>query len=83
MPSSGILRPIADHVKKRREDTRSALAIMLVVLVGVVSILLIVARALHWIGLEGVKDLALAILSPLVALTASSLGFYFGGHKDD
>ena len=65
-----------------RESTRSWLARALVLLLSIVSLGLIVGVASSWLSTEQAKDLALAVLSPLVALTGAALGFYFGGEQN-
>jgi hypothetical protein len=37
---------------------------------------------LRWASPSDVKDLLTVILPPLIALTGSALGFYFGGKRD-
>ena len=64
-----------------REQTRSRLAQGLVSLLAAVSIGLLVCTAAGWIGIETTKDLAVALLSPLVAVTGVALGFYFDGNR--
>ena len=64
-----------------REQTRSLLAQALVALLVVVSILLIVFVATGNINIDDAKDLAGTVLSPLIAVTGTALGFYFGGHR--
>jgi hypothetical protein len=70
-----------DH-RRDREVTRSILALGLLLLLAIVSALLVVAVAAKWFTIDDAKDLALAILTPLIALTGAAIGFYFGG-KDE
>lgn len=65
-----------------REATRSWLAKALVWLLIGVAAALIVAPSADLLTVEESKTLALAVLSPLVAVTGTALGFYFGGQKD-
>jgi hypothetical protein len=65
----------------RREETRSRLAIALVALLFLVATLLIVFTAAALLSIEEAKDLAATVLSPVVAVTGTALGFYFGGHR--
>ena len=64
----------------RQEKTRSQLALALVGLLAAVALLLITLTAAEALGPETTKDLVAGILSPLIALTGTALGFYFGGH---
>lgn len=66
---------------EKREVTRAQLASGLALLLAVVALLLIVLTADHDLTLGEAKDLALAIYSPIVVLTGTALGFYFGVHQ--
>jgi hypothetical protein len=65
-----------------RERTRSRLAQALVGALILVTLGLVVLTAFDAITVDEAKDLAVAVLSPLVAITGTALGFYFGGRKD-
>lgn len=65
-----------------RERTRSRLAAALVALLATISLLLVVGAAFRWFSVAEAKDLAVAVLTPLIAITGTALGFYFGGNKD-
>jgi hypothetical protein len=64
----------------QRETTRSWLALALVGLLASVSLGLLLLTAFGKLKIEDAKDLIDGILSPLIALTGTALGFYFGGH---
>jgi hypothetical protein len=64
----------------RREKTRSQLALGLLILLAAVALSLVGLTAAHRLAPETTKDLVAGILSPLVAVTGTALGFYFGGH---
>lgn len=64
----------------RREKTRSQLALGLFLLLALVALSLIGLTAWHRLGIDETKDLVEGILSPLIAVTGTALGFYFGGH---
>jgi len=64
-----------------RERIRSRLAQWLVFLLGLIAIVLIALTAAGKLTIEQAKDLALAVLTPVVAITASALGFYFSAHR--
>jgi hypothetical protein len=63
-----------------REKTRSRLALLLFALVAVVALSLIGLTAADALAEGTTKDLVAGILSPLIVLTGTALGFYFGGH---
>lgn len=64
-----------------RERARSWLAKALVCLLFVVALGLLIGVAGGKLTSQQAKDLSLAVLSPLVALTGAALGFYFGGDE--
>lgn len=63
-----------------REKVRSGLAIGLLVLLATVLLTLVGFTVGHEISTDTAKELAAVILTPLIALTGTALGFYFGGH---
>jgi hypothetical protein len=63
-----------------QEKTRSYIAKGLVLLLVVVALSLIGLTAWGKLSINDSKDLAGAVLSPLIAVTGTALGFYFGGH---
>jgi hypothetical protein len=65
-----------------REKTRRQLAIGLAGLLFLVSVLLILLLGFNFLSDSETKDLAAAVLSPIVAVTGTALGFYFGGQRD-
>jgi hypothetical protein len=65
-----------------REETRSWLAQGLLVLLGAVALSLVGLLAANLLNEAEAKDLATGVLSPIVAVTGTALGFYFGGHRD-
>jgi len=77
-PTLGDKYDPAEH----REHTRARLAGGLALLLAVVGILLIGLTAAKTISLSDAKDLAEVIFSPIVVLTGTALGFYFGVHQD-
>jgi hypothetical protein len=80
---TSVTRPDTTWDQDRfREETRGSLAGRLVwMLAGTIfgAFLLLVLR---WASPSDVKDLLTVILPPLIALTGSALGFYFGGKRD-
>jgi hypothetical protein len=79
-PRAPELGPPYDPAE-HREHTRAQLAEGLAVLLAVVAILLIVLTAAKAISISDAKDLAEVIFSPIVVLTGTALGFYFGVHQ--
>jgi hypothetical protein len=53
----------------------------LAVLVFFVALLLVIFTATNLLTSNEAKDLAAAVLSPVVAVTGTALGFYFGGRS--
>lgn len=66
---------------EKREVTRAQLASGLAILLGALALLLIGLTAASAISIGETKDLAAAIYSPIVVLTGTALGFYFGVHQ--
>ncbi len=62
-----------------RETARRRLAYGLLFLLSVIAISLLGAAYADWITNDEAKNLAQAILAPVVVLTGTALGFYFGG----
>jgi len=70
---------VAVTLHERRETTRARLAGGLTL---VFAVLVLGAGAAVWTGgvdVKDVKDVLQILLSPVVALTGSAIGFYFGG----
>jgi hypothetical protein len=63
-----------------REKTRSKIALKLVWLLVLVAASLIGLTAGGLLTIDEAKDLAGAVLSPIIAVTGTALGFYYGGH---
>jgi hypothetical protein len=76
-PTLGEKFDPAEH----REHTRARLAAGLAVLLAIVGILLIVLTATKALTLDEAKDLAAVVFSPIVVLTGTALGFYFGVYQ--
>ena len=72
-------RPV--NIEEIRERTRSRLAQVLVLLLVCTALLLIVFTAAKLLSIDDTKDLAASVLSPVVAVTGTALGFYFGGRR--
>jgi hypothetical protein len=65
----------------QREKTRSWLALALVAQLASIALGLLFLTAFGKLKIDDAKDLIDGILSPLIALTGTALGFYFGGHQ--
>lgn len=57
---------------------RGRLAAALVSLVGVTVVFGFLGLAWHWATFAEIKELILTVLTPLVALAGTAVGFYFG-----
>jgi len=64
-----------------RERIRGAVAVGLIVLLGVIAIASFALLATDTLSLDEVEGLLTALFSPLLALTGTALGFYFGGQR--
>jgi len=64
-----------------REKTRSRLALILTVLVFLIAIMLVIFLGTNLLSADETKGLAAIVLSPIVAVTGTALGFYFGGRS--
>jgi hypothetical protein len=69
--------------REHREHTRARLAGGLAILLGIIGTLLICLTAAGSISLDDAKDLGLVVFSPIVVLTGTALGFYFGVLEND
>ena len=67
--------------EKERELTRKRLALLLAAVVVLISLLLVVLTATNNLSITEAKELAGFVLSPLIGVTGTALGFYFGGHS--
>jgi hypothetical protein len=76
-PVSGEFNPI-----EHREHTRAWLAGGLAVLLAILGVMLISMTAADALNLGEAKDLAAVIFSPIVVLTSTAVGFYFGVHHN-
>jgi VIT1/CCC1 family predicted Fe2+/Mn2+ transporter len=70
---------ISEAVSQRRESTRGILAAGLLGLLGVLVVAAPVLLATNQLSGDEVESLAQLILTPLVGLVGSVIGFYFGG----
>jgi hypothetical protein len=64
-----------------REKVRKYLALTLVALLFIVAVLLIAMTAINDLSVSEAKELAAFVLSPVVAVTGTALGFYFGAQR--
>jgi hypothetical protein len=64
-----------------REKIRGAVAVGLIVLLGVIAIGSFVLLSTDTLTLDEVEGLLTALFTPLLALTGTALGFYFGGQR--
>jgi hypothetical protein len=86
IPEQEIKTPAQTSVAAHRESTRSQLArwLMALLTVTVLSILLLAGLQVGGvIGTAGIpiRDLSQIALTPVVALTGTALGFYFGAQS--
>jgi|SRR5919197_1024308 hypothetical protein len=65
-----------------REKTRRQLALILAALLAIIALCLLTFVATNLLTDGEAKDLAAAVLSPIVAVTGTALGFYFGGQRN-
>jgi hypothetical protein len=77
-PSSPDVAGISVRDVRHRETTRRWLAMALVGLFSVVTLLSLMSVVFEWVEVDSVKSLLEVLIPPIVALTGSALGFYFG-----
>jgi hypothetical protein len=65
-------------VQKHREDTRRWLAYGMVLLLAAVTLLSLAAVVFEWQTSDEVRAITEVLFTPIVALTGSALGFFFG-----
>lgn len=69
------------NIEEHRETTRRQLALLLAILLAVTATSLIALTAVELLNINDAKELAASVLSPVVAVTGTALGFYFGGSR--
>jgi hypothetical protein len=62
---------------------RGMLALGLTLLLFIIALLLVIFTATGLLTSGEAKDLAASVLSPVVAVTGTALGFYFGAHRQN
>jgi hypothetical protein len=67
--------------RRDREKTRAWLAKALVLLLAAVAMSLVAGTAAGLLNIEETKNLAVGVLSPLVAVTGTVFGFYYSGRS--
>lgn len=84
-PAGGVAAALASPyspelgvIEKHREGTRRWLAYGLVMLLAAVALISLAAVVFKWQTTDEVKSIADVIYPPIVALTGSALGFFFG-----
>lgn len=65
--------------ERARDRIRGPLAIGMVMLLGATMLLTYIWIAANWMNTGDAKDILGIVLPPVVALTGTVLGFYFGG----
>jgi hypothetical protein len=74
----------ARSIGRQRERIRGYIALILVVILSAVVLgALTVGMIVNHDRVEDIKGLLEVILPPIVALTGTAMGFYFGGRDDD
>jgi 4-amino-4-deoxy-L-arabinose transferase-like glycosyltransferase len=81
-PMSPGLPPPPIAIEVSRERVRGILAIALLSLLGLVILSLLLAAIADWLTTTEITDLLDPLITPLVALTGTALGFYFGRASD-
>ncbi len=69
------------ELERRREDTRRWLAFALVATFAIVVLVALGAVVLGGTSVDDIKSILEVLIPPLVALTGSALGFYFGSRE--
>jgi hypothetical protein len=74
--------PGAEGVPRQRETIRGIIALVLIAMLGVVIMIAVVASVfLHRV--DDAKGILEVVLPPVVALTGTAMGFYFGGQDSN
>jgi hypothetical protein len=66
-------------VEQRREGARLAIALILLGLLAVLTLTALSALLANLINSSELKDVATALITPVVALVGAATGFYYGG----
>ena len=69
---------LSSDVEKHREGTRRWLAYGLILLLGTIALLSLAAVAFKWQKTADIKSIVEVLFPPIVALTGSALGFFYG-----
>jgi mannose/fructose/N-acetylgalactosamine-specific phosphotransferase system component IID len=71
---------VAEWVAIRREFTRTALAVLVISLVGALSLIIVV-----WVLADrgDAKTVITGIFTPVIGIAGTILGFYFGSNDDE
>jgi hypothetical protein len=79
-PVSALLpfSPTLGEIEKHREGTRRWLAYGLIILLGAIALLSLLAVIFGWQKTDDVRSIADVVFPPIVALTGSALGFFYG-----
>jgi hypothetical protein len=72
---------VSETTEKHREGTRRWLAFGLLLLLAAIALLSVGAVILGLQNTDDVKSIADVVFPPIVALTGSALGFYFGSER--
>lgn len=70
--------PTLGEIEKHREGTRRWLAYGLILLLASIALLSLAAVVFGWQKTDDVKSIADVVFPPVVALTGSALGFFYG-----
>jgi hypothetical protein len=72
----------SEFKEMRRENTRSALAIGLIAIVGFMVVTSWLGSMAGWLPSEELQELVQLLFGPMVAVLGTAVGFFFGDRRD-
>jgi len=77
--ADNVAPAVTVNVEARREGARLAIALILLGLLALLTIASLCGLLANLINARELKDVATALITPVVALVGAATGFYYGG----
>lgn len=77
--ADNVAPSVTVNVEQRREGARLAIALILLGLLALLTIASLCGLLANLIDARELKDVATALITPVVALVGAATGFYYGG----